>query len=54
MIDATYDYISSHRNEYNPGRVDIAAKQAVMQRVNYWIDLLGCEGKAEATKGEQA
>ena len=54
LIDATYDYISSHRNEYNPGKVDIAAKQAVMQRVNYWIDLLGCEGKAEATKGEQA
>jgi tagatose 1,6-diphosphate aldolase GatY/KbaY len=47
LIDGTFDYISSHRNEYNPGKIDIAAKQAVMERVNYWIDLLGCEGKAE-------
>ena len=54
LIDATYDYISSHRNEYNPGKIDIAAKQAVMQRVDYWIDLLGCEGKAEPTVGDQA
>lgn len=46
-IDATYDYISSHRAEYNPGKIDIAAKQAVIARVNYWIDLLGCEGKAQ-------
>lgn len=47
LIDATYEYISSHRNEYNPGKIDIAAKRAVMDRVNYWIDMLGCEGKAE-------
>ena len=47
LIDGTYDYISSHRDEYNPGKIDIAAKQAVMDRVNYWIDLLGCEGKAQ-------
>ncbi len=48
LIDATYDYISAHRNQYNPGKVDIAAKQAVMERVGYWMDLLGCVGKAEA------
>ncbi len=47
LIDGTYDYISSHRNEYNPGKIDIAAKQAVMERINYWMDLLGCEGRAE-------
>ena len=46
LIDATYDYITSHRDEYNPGKIDIAARQAVTNRVNYWIDLLGCEGKA--------
>jgi tagatose 1,6-diphosphate aldolase GatY/KbaY len=51
LIDATYEYISSHRNEYNPGKIDIAAKQSVMQRVDYWVDLLGCEGKAEVAGG---
>jgi tagatose 1,6-diphosphate aldolase GatY/KbaY len=33
-IDATYDYIAAHRTEYNPGKIDIAAKQAVVERVN--------------------
>jgi tagatose 1,6-diphosphate aldolase GatY/KbaY len=46
LIDATYDYISSHRKEYNPGKIDLAAKRAVMARVEYWMDLLGCAGKA--------
>lgn len=52
LIDGTYDYIAAHRTEYNPGKIDIAAKQAVVERVNYWIDLLGCAGKA-ASQGEQ-
>lgn len=47
LIDATYDYIAAHRKEYNPGKIDAAAKRAVMERVDYWIDLLGCAGKAE-------
>jgi tagatose 1,6-diphosphate aldolase GatY/KbaY len=47
LIDATYDYISAHRDQYNPGKIDIAAKQAVMERVGYWIDLLGCAGKVK-------
>jgi ketose-bisphosphate aldolase len=46
LIDATYDYIAAHRTDYNPGKIDSAAKRAVIERVNYWIDLLGCEGKA--------
>jgi tagatose 1,6-diphosphate aldolase GatY/KbaY len=52
-IDATYDYIAAHRAEYNPGKIDIAAKQAVIERVNYWIDLLGCDGKAGTAEGDQ-
>ncbi|MCU0962520.1 MAG: class II fructose-bisphosphate aldolase family protein [Pirellulaceae bacterium] len=47
LIDATYDYIATHRTEYNPGKIDTAAKAAVAQRVNYWIDLLGCAGQAQ-------
>ena len=46
LIDATHDYISSHRDEYNPGKIDIAVRDAIMSRVDYWIDILGCEGKA--------
>jgi tagatose 1,6-diphosphate aldolase GatY/KbaY len=53
LIDATRDYITSHPGEYNPGKIDIAAKRAVMQRVDYWIGLLGCEGKAEAAGGHE-
>lgn len=46
LIDATHDYISSHRDEYNPGKIDIAVRDAIINRVYYWIDILGCEGKA--------
>ena len=46
LIDTTYDYISSHRDEYNPGKIDAAVKEAIKGRISYWIDLLGCAGKA--------
>jgi ketose-bisphosphate aldolase len=46
LIDGTFEYISAHRDEYNPWRVDKAAKAAVRDRVAYWMDLLGASGKA--------
>ncbi len=46
LIDATYDYISQHRDEYNPGRVDKAVKAAIKAKVAHWIDMLGSGGKA--------
>ena len=46
LIDATHDYISSHRDEYNPGKIDIAVKEAIKAKVGYWIDLLGSAGNA--------
>ena len=46
LIDATHDYISSHRDEYNPGKIDITVKEAIKAKVGYWIDLLGSAGKA--------
>jgi ketose-bisphosphate aldolase len=46
LINTTYDYISSHRDEYNPGKIDTAVKEAIINKINYWIDMLGCEGKA--------
>ena len=46
LIDATYDYIAFHREEYNPGKIDIAVREAIMAKIEYWIDLLGSAGKA--------
>jgi ketose-bisphosphate aldolase len=46
LIDATYDYISSHRDEYNPGKIDKAAKGATIKKIESWIELLGSAGKA--------
>ncbi len=46
LIDSVYGYISEHRDEYNPGKVDIAMKDAIRNKIFYWIDLLGCAGKA--------
>ncbi len=46
LIDATFEYISTHRDEYNPGKVDAAVKAAIREKIAYWIDVLGCAGKA--------
>ena len=46
LIDTTYAYISGHRDEYNPGKLDAAVKDAIRSVVGHWIDLLGCTGKA--------
>jgi ketose-bisphosphate aldolase len=46
LIDATYNYISSNREEYNPGKVDSAVKDAIRMKVHEWIDVLGGANKA--------
>jgi tagatose 1,6-diphosphate aldolase GatY/KbaY len=46
LIDAKYDYIAAHREEYDPGKVDVAARDAIRKAVAHWIDMLGSEGKA--------
>ncbi len=46
LIDSTFEYISENREQYNPGKIDKAAKEAIIKRINYWIELLGCAGKA--------
>jgi tagatose 1,6-diphosphate aldolase GatY/KbaY len=46
LIDAKYEYIAAHREEYDPGKVDIAARDAIRKAVMHWIDMLGSEGKA--------
>jgi len=46
LIDAQYEYISTHREEYDPGKVDIFVRDAIRKAVMHWIDMLGSEGKA--------
>jgi len=46
LIDATYNYISGHHDEYDPGKIDVAVRDAIRVAVMHWIDLLGCAGKA--------
>lgn len=46
MIDAEYEYLSANREEYDPGKVDIAIRDAVRKVVGRWIQTLGSAGKA--------
>ncbi len=46
LIDTTYDYISANRDQYNPGKIDAAVKEAIKDKIKYWIELLGSAGKA--------
>jgi fructose/tagatose bisphosphate aldolase len=46
LIDTTYDYISANRDQYNPGKIDAAVKEAIKEKIKYWIELLGSAGKA--------
>ncbi|MBT3390211.1 MAG: class II fructose-bisphosphate aldolase family protein [Chloroflexi bacterium] len=46
LIDTTFNYISENREQYNPGKIDIAVKDAIRQAVTKWIDILGSAGKA--------
>lgn len=45
-IDAHYDYISAHRDEYNPGKLQKHAQEATKAKVREWIGMLGSAGKA--------
>ena len=46
LIDTTYDYITANRDQYNPGKIDVAVKEAIKEKITYWIELLGSAGKA--------
>ena len=46
LIDAKFEYISAHRDEYDPGKIDVAARDATRKAVMHWIDMLESAGKA--------
>jgi tagatose 1,6-diphosphate aldolase GatY/KbaY len=41
LIDTTYDYISQHRDEYDPGKLHATVRDAVRNKAMGWIDILG-------------
>lgn len=45
LIDTTFEYLTSKREEYDPGKVDAAVKDATRTVVGRWIDILGSAGK---------
>ncbi|HEY5982251.1 MAG TPA: class II fructose-bisphosphate aldolase [Anaerolineales bacterium] len=46
LIDATYEYIAANREEYDPGKVDVAVRDAIRKAVGHWMQMLGSVGKA--------
>ena len=46
LINTTFDYISGHREEYDPGKIDAAVNEAIRKTVWQWIDILGSANKA--------
>ncbi|GAB4503574.1 MAG: class II fructose-1,6-bisphosphate aldolase [Anaerolineales bacterium] len=46
LIDANFEYISAHRDEYDPGKIDKAAREAIKKVVMHWMEMLESVGKA--------
>jgi ketose-bisphosphate aldolase len=46
LIDSTFEYLSTRRSEYDPGKLDKHVKQVTREKIANWIDLLGSTGKA--------
>ena len=46
LMDSSFEYMSGHLKEYDPGKLDKHVKMATKERIEYWIDLLGSAGKA--------
>ena len=46
LIDATFGYIAANRDEYDPGKVDVAVRDAIRKAVGHWMQMLGSVGKA--------
>jgi tagatose 1,6-diphosphate aldolase GatY/KbaY len=46
LIDATYEYLSANRDEYDPGKLDKHVKQSIKAKVLDWIEMIGSAGRA--------
>ncbi|HEY5729975.1 MAG TPA: class II fructose-bisphosphate aldolase [Anaerolineales bacterium] len=46
LIDAKWEYINAHRDEYDPGKLDVFVRDATRKVVMHWMDKLRSTGKA--------
>ena len=46
LIDSTFEYISAHRDEYDPGKVDKYVREATKKAVIHWMQMVESVGKA--------
>jgi tagatose 1,6-diphosphate aldolase GatY/KbaY len=46
LIDSTFDYIQGKRQEYDPGKIDAATRDATRKVVIHWMEMLKSPGKA--------
>lgn len=46
LIDAKWEYINAHRDEYDPGKLDVFVRDATRNVVMHWMDKLRSSGKA--------
>jgi tagatose 1,6-diphosphate aldolase GatY/KbaY len=46
LIDAKFEYISAHRDEYDPGKIDVVVRDTTRKVVMHWMDMLGSAGRA--------
>jgi len=46
LIDAKYEYISAHREEYDPGKWDKFVREATKKAVMHWMQMIESVGKA--------
>ncbi len=46
LIDAKWEYINAHRDEYDPGRIDKFVREATKKAVIHWMQMVESVGKA--------
>jgi tagatose 1,6-diphosphate aldolase GatY/KbaY len=46
LIDTKWEYINAHRDEYDPGKLDVAVRDATRKVVMHWMEKLKSAGKA--------
>jgi tagatose 1,6-diphosphate aldolase GatY/KbaY len=46
LIDSTFEYITAHRDEYDPGKLDVFVRDATRKAVIHWMQMVESVGKA--------
>jgi tagatose 1,6-diphosphate aldolase GatY/KbaY len=46
LIDSTLEYITAHRDEYDPGKLDKFVREATKKAVIHWMQMVESVGKA--------